>query len=148
MARVTGRWIGAAVLAVVLGFAGCEAEQAAGATDITGTYTDAFGGRHVITREAWTQSYEGSADLVFHLTKWDEAAHRVVGQNDAANAFGGGQWSRFDWASKAAVLYICQTRYDAASEAEALAATAADAADPTAGGCGGFPWTALAPAAD
>jgi hypothetical protein len=40
---------------------------------------------------------------------------------------------------------VCQTAYDKATEAEALATPPADPADPATGGCGGFPWSSFAP---
>ena len=175
MARVTGRWIGAVVLAAALGLAGCEVEEAEGTRDvaetggdpgtdpgadapedipadtpreplaIAGSYTDGFGGQHAITQATWTQAFAGSAASVFNLSQWDNGAKWVTAQNDAANGFNPGLWSRFDWTTFQDALYFCQTRYDAASEAEALAATAADPADPTTAGCAGFAWTALTP---
>lgn len=170
MARVTGRWIGGMVLVAALGFAGCEVEESDGTRDvvetgadttgadtpadvpveplaIAGDYTDGFGGQHAITQQTWTQTFAGSPASVFNLSKWDNGTKWVVGQNDAANAYNPGLWSRFDWTTFGGTLYFCQTRYDAASESEALAAAAADATDPTTAGCGGFGWTALAPAA-
>jgi hypothetical protein len=140
--------------------AGCDSESGssdqdivqtdvpAAALAITGSYTDGFGAQHEIASDAWAVTGDmgaGPVTSTFLLTGYDNAAHWVVGQNDATNAFNAGQWSRFDWATVGAILYFCQTRYDAADEAEALAATAADATDPAAGGCSGFPWTVLTP---
>jgi hypothetical protein len=170
-----GTWsswdVGAILVAVTLAFgAGCDSGNGNGNPDavqadvradvpadvsaaplaIAGSYTDAFGGQHEIASDTWVQTGDfgsGPVTSTFLLTRYDNDARWVVGQNDAANAFNPGKWSRFDWATVQAALYFCQTRYDAADEAEALAATPADATDPKTAGCGGFAWTALTPVA-
>jgi len=164
-----GTWsscgVGAILIAVTLASgAGCDSGNGNGNPDavqadvpadapaaplaIAGSYTDAFGGQHEIASDTWVQTADsgsGPVSSTFLLTRYDNSAHWVVGQNDAGNAYNPGKWSRFDWATVQAILYFCQTRYDAADEAEALAATPADPTDPTKSGCGGFSWTALTP---
>ncbi len=107
---------------------------------LTDGWDDAWGGEHVIDAFSWqmgTSSYS--------ISEVDEAGRWAVAQNGAANEWNPSAWSRFDWAWDAdASLYYCQTAYAAATEAEALATPAADAAD-LGGGCGGFSWTELRP---
>jgi len=130
---------------------GIAAEDAAApdvpveALAIVGSYTDGFGTAHEVTAERWTQTYPGAAPMVFHVTRFDNAAGWVVAQNDPANEYSGGRWSRFDWARSGAALWYCQSAYDADSEDAALAAPAADPTDPANAGCGGFGWTNLTP---
>src|SRR5690606_4727117 len=63
------------------------------------------------------------------------------------DTFAPGLWSRYDWTHVGDDLWYCQTTYDAATLADALAAPPADPADPTDGGCSGFAWSRLRPAA-
>lgn len=109
--------------------------------EITGSYTDGWGGDHEISNDTWSQ-YSGST--VFHLSQYDNANNVAIGQNDAANEYNPELWSRFDWTTDGAgQLWYCQTAYAAASEADALATAAADGSDPSTSGCGGFSWTSL-----
>lgn len=106
--------------------------------EITGSWTDDFGGTHDITEETWTMAVGG----VFHILDYDNVAGVVIAENDAANEFNPGAFSRMDWTWDAADLYFCQTAYDAATEQAARDTPAADAAD-LATGCGGFGWSGL-----
>jgi hypothetical protein len=149
-----------AIVALLSSGAGCDSDSGSSDQDaiqsdvptaalaITGSYTDGFGAQHEIASDTWAVTGDmgaGPVTSTFLLTRYDNTSHWVVGQNDATNQFNAGQWSRFDWATVGAILYFCQTRYNAADEAEALAATPADPTDPVAGGCSGFPWTVLTP---
>ena len=70
-----------------------------------------------------------------------------MGQNDAANTYNPGLYSRYDWTTDdSGQLWFCTTAYDAATEEDALNATAPDASDPATGGCSSFPWSSLTPA--
>jgi hypothetical protein len=120
-------------------------DAAAEPLGLIGSYTDAWGTAHEISAASWTQTYPGSAPMVFHVAQFDNAAGWVVAQNDAANEFSAGLWSRFDWLRDGDALWYCQSAYDAASEEAAVAAPAADRADPASSGCGGFGWTNLTP---
>ena len=109
--------------------------------EIAGTWTDSWGGGHTITNELWDQGYAS-----FQITQYDNDAMYVIARNDSANKWNPDQWSRFDWAwDGTGGLWYCQSAYDAASEADALATPAADPADPATGGCGGFSWTGMSP---
>ncbi|NOZ01038.1 MAG: hypothetical protein GXP54_04015 [Deltaproteobacteria bacterium] len=111
---------------------------------IAGSWVDDFGGTHLITNDTWTMG--ASMSGVFHITSYDNDSHYIIAHNDDANQFSPGLYSRFDWTFFDQVLYFCQSSFDAKTEDQALATAAADPTDPTAGGCGGFPWSKLTPA--
>ena len=112
--------------------------------DLVGEYIDNYDTRHTITYNSWTQGMGDTASL-FHISQYDNDAMWMVAQNDSENAWSADLWSRFDWTWHEGELWYCQTTYDAATEDDALAATAADATDPAAGGCNGFSWSKLMP---
>ena len=112
--------------------------------EIAGTYTDNFGGGHVIDDTSWTQTGFGTS--VFHISQYDNDSNFAIAQNDAANEYNPSLFSRFDWTTDSSgQLWFCQTAYDAATAADALATAAADTTDPATAGCGGFSWTMLTP---
>ena len=103
--------------------------------DLTGDYTDSWGGAHSINAFAWT-----SGSSVYHISQSDNEANWAVAQNDAANSWNPELWSKFEWTTDAnGGWFYCQSAYDAATEEDAMAA-AADASD-LATGCGGFGWS-------
>ena len=109
-----------------------------------GDYDDNFMGRHSITANTWTQSYDGSDPSLFVLTNWDESAGRFIAYNADSNGFGGGLWSAFYFAEDAAgTLFYCQAVYDGETAQDAMSADAPSADDPSTDGCGTSPWTAL-----
>lgn len=114
--------------------------------EIAGSYTDDFGAAHVVDDSSWSISYPGYSTSLFHLTQYDNAGDWAVGENDAANEFFASAWSRFDWHVDpiTSELWMCQTGYAEANEADALALTPADSTD-LAYGCGGFSWSLLTP---
>lgn len=136
------------VLAAALTFvSGCPSDDAAEADDdtgadeapdIVGTYTDEYGDTHVIDAMTWT-----NAAGVFHIDQWDDDAYWLVAQNDEANMYSPGLWSRFDWAMSGDDLYYCQSVFDGATVEAALAGSANG--DDLVMGCGGFAWTNLTP---
>jgi hypothetical protein len=105
--------------------------------EIRGTWDDSWGGSHTIDETTWV-----SGSSVFHVTSYDNEADVLIAENDAANEWNGGLWSRYDWTWSGTQLYYCQTAYGAASEAEAEGTPRADDTD-LAAGCGGFGWTEL-----
>ncbi len=109
---------------------------------IRGQYTDDFATDHTVTQSDWTSSSTYGASL-YTITAYDNTAHYLVAQNDSTNTYSPDRWSRFDWTTVGTDLWFCQTVYDAASEQAALDATPADDSDPSASGCGGFPWSQL-----
>ncbi len=109
---------------------------------IAGVYDDDFGGGHEIDESVWLQGVSGSVSS-FAVTQFDNDNRVLIAQNDDNNDFNPGLWSRFDWTRFDGALYFCQSLFDGASEADAVAATPADATDPTSTGCGGFGWSQL-----
>lgn len=113
---------------------------------IAGTYVDVFASEHVITNDTWTQTYQGYDPLVFTIVEFDNTEQVVIAQNDEANGFAPGAYSRFDWADGAdGHLYYCQSAFDAATQQDASDTPRSNDADPASTGCGGFPWTDLTP---
>lgn len=109
---------------------------------IIGNYKDDWGTSHKVTAESWTQTSGGDTSI-FAIEQYSNEDHYAIAHNSGKNAYNPSKWSRFDWTEKGGDLYFCQTVYDAASEAKALAAKPADAAKLTTDGCSGFPWTKL-----
>ncbi|HNC98117.1 MAG TPA: hypothetical protein PKW90_18440, partial [Myxococcota bacterium] len=105
--------------------------------EIRGNWVDDWGGSHSISEDLWDMS--GSS---FHISSYDNFNHYAIAQNDAANAWYPEFWSRFDWTWNGSSYYYCQTAYNAATEADALATPAANSADLSTG-CGGFSWSKL-----
>ena len=106
--------------------------------EIVGSYTDEYGDTHEITEDTWTNA-AGS----FAIAEYKNEADWLVAQNDEANEFNPGLWSRFDWAWDGDTLYYCQSVYDAETIDDAVEGSA-DATDLMTG-CGGFAWTNMTP---
>lgn len=104
-----------------------------------GVWVDDYGGAHEVDHQTVRDDYG-----TFHVLRFDAAERWLLARNDAANEFNAGLYSRFDWVEVGGVLWYCQSAFDAASEEDALAASA-NADDPATGGCGGFPWSQLTP---
>jgi len=113
---------------------------------INGTYTDNFGSDHTITNALWTMAFGSYPASYFGITVYDNAERYVIAENDAANSYYGGLFSRFDWyVDDDDGIWFCQTTFTATTEAEALATPRADDSDPANAGCSGFTWTHLNP---
>lgn len=143
-----GVWL---VFAVLPWLPGCDDDEGDDTIAIEGEYTDNFMGQHAITAETWTQSGAMIATSVFHLLEHDNSGRYAIAHNDLGNPFAEGKYSRFDWVNVGSTLYVCQTAFEAESQADAKAVDAADDTDPATKGCGvseaneGFPWSALTP---
>lgn len=111
--------------------------------EIWSTYRDNFDLTHAVTPRSWSQ---GSS--TFELTQFNNTDNFLIAQNSADNEFNPGLWSRFEWTESAGNLYFCQVSFDAASEADALAAGPADTSDPATGGCSDFAWSELTEVAE
>ncbi|HEY6727338.1 MAG TPA: hypothetical protein VI197_25060 [Polyangiaceae bacterium] len=120
--------------------------------ELIGSYEDDFGGAHTITSSAWQ-----SGSSSFHLLEFSNGEGWAITQNDCANAYFPGLYSRFDWvaveggqggaagaggAGADAATYYCQTGYNLDSAEAALELEPADSADLTEG-CNGFPWSKI-----
>jgi len=144
---LTGLWMGAA------GCGGTSTGTDAGMggdapmsadVEIEGTYSDGFA-THVIEGSRWTMS---GMDFMsgFTITHVDNDADFAIAQNDATNAFSPGLFSRFEWVTVGGDLYMCQSPFDAPTQAAALEAARPDRANPAMTGCGMFGWSLMAPA--
>ena len=109
--------------------------------EIAGSYTDDFGGTHVISSEDWLQE-NGGGTSTFAILTYDNETDTAIAQNGSDNPFSADLFSRFDWLVDGSTLYICQTAYDAETAEAADAVTPADSTDLT-GGCSGFAWSIL-----
>lgn len=107
------------------------------ALDIRGNWLDNYGGTHEISEKAWF-----SGDSIWNISQYSNFDRYIIAQNAATNTYYPNLWSRFDWAWDGQSYYYCQTGYDKASEADALALTAPNGGDLVAG-CNGFAWTQL-----
>ena len=110
---------------------------------IAGRYMDEFGGTHVVTNTRWDTSGMGFM-LGFRITRFDNTAGVAIAQNDASNMYNPSLFSRFEYFRVGSALYMCQSPYDAASEAAAMSAPASDRMN-LMSGCGGFGWSVLTP---
>ncbi|MBI2374236.1 MAG: hypothetical protein HYV07_09565 [Deltaproteobacteria bacterium] len=106
---------------------------------IEGRYVDGFGFHHVFTSTSW--SNEGSN---YRITQYSNTAMYFVAENAHDHPYNPDLWSRVDWVTAAGTLYYCQSAYDAATEAVALATARPSDTAPATTGCGGaFPWSSL-----
>lgn len=105
--------------------------------EIAGDWADGWGGSHTISDTSWV-----SGSSSYAIAVYDNDADFAVAQNAATNTYNPNLWSRFDWTWDGEALYYCQFAYDAASQADAEAATGADRSD-LAAGCNGFGWTTM-----
>jgi len=111
---------------------------------IIGTYADEYSS-HEISAEQWVIQYMNTTPTepsIFRVERFDNEAGYLVAQNDEANEYAPGAWSRFDWLLNGEELWYCQIAYEAES-AEDAEAMSADPSDPSMTGCGGFPWSLL-----
>ena len=111
--------------------------------EIIGNYMDDYMASHVISASSWTQSFGEGIPSVFNFRKVDNEQDFLIAENDAMNEYSPSLFSRFDWVVVEGNLWYCQTIFDAESAEVAEATPAADATDPSAGGCGMYPWSAL-----
>jgi hypothetical protein len=116
-------------------------DYAPGTLVIQGSYVDNFGGAHVITATMWDAS-GGGFTFIFHILEYDNSLDYIVAQNDPANSFNAGLFSRFSWTAVNGNLYYCQDVYDATTALAARSAPLPDNSD-LASGCSGFSWTLL-----
>jgi hypothetical protein len=105
--------------------------------EIVGEWETSWGATYVITDTSWVADKYSYA-----ITVYDNDADYFVAQNADTNFLDPGLWTRFDWTWDGDALYYCELVGNAASQAEAEAATEADRAD-LVEGCGGGNWLSL-----
>ncbi len=104
-----------------------------------GNWIDAWGTSHHVNGLRWV---DGWSNAFWITTVVNDTT--LVAANDLHNAFFPNKFSRFDVSVQDGATWYCQSVYDAATEAEALASRSADETD-LAAGCSGFSWTRLDP---
>ena len=110
---------------------------------ISGTYADSFNTTHTISISSWVSSHTTFGSSTYDMLTIDSTEKRLIAKNNAANGYAPNKYSAFDWILVGSQLYYCQIAYDKNTQAEAEGVAKADGSNPTSGGCGGFPWSAL-----
>lgn len=102
--------------------------------EITGRWTDSYGGMHHISEERWHQGWG-----VFTVEEYSNSDRYVIA---AAEEALGGTYNRFDWTEKEGQLYFCNIEYEAQNIEEALENENSNP-DDLESGCNDFSWSAL-----
>lgn len=106
-------------------------------------FRDDYGSTHIITDAYWQHGTKNR----YHIVKWNPARQYAIARNDAANAGERGRFTRIDWMMLDLAPYrwaFCFTVYDAPSAEAAEKTRPADRTRPRTG-CGGYPFTRMAP---
>ncbi|MFO7736386.1 MAG: hypothetical protein R6W70_09275 [bacterium] len=102
--------------------------------EITGRWTDSYGGMHHISKERWHQGWG-----VFTIEEYNNSDRYVIAVAEEAL---GGAYNRFDWTEEEGQLFFCNIEYEAQSIEEALENENSDPND-LESGCNDFSWSAL-----
>ncbi len=113
--------------------------------EIIGSYIDNLSTEHLITDESWLVDYGGLDQYYYMISQYSNESQYVIAENSPNNPPPEpGAWSRFDWTYDGnGHLWVCQTTFEARSESEALQTPAADASNPSQGGCDPYGWWRL-----
>lgn len=109
---------------------------------LQGKFKDDYGSNYSITGKEWIQD----GKIKYHLLEYNRKENYFIAQNDIANPFGAGRYTRID------IMYFenmepwtwgyCLTVFDAPSAREAARSQSADRANPRKG-CNGFPFSRM-----
>lgn len=77
---------------------------------LVGTWEDVFGDVHVVTESTW-QNPTG----LFHIAEYQNSLGRIVARNDAENPFNANKYSVFEWLTRDAQQFFCQSGLEANS---------------------------------
>jgi hypothetical protein len=138
-----------ALCPVILLLAACSAQPSAAAPragqpprQLLGRFQDDYGNHFRISDTEWVQPPHGR----FHIVLGRPEEKYLVAQNDSANSYGPGKWTRIDWmAFEGMAPYtwgFCLTGYEAAT-AQAAAATAPPVRETPRTGCNGYPFSRM-----
>ena len=108
---------------------------------LQGAFVDDYGIRYAIGPDLWAQGETAR----YHIVRWNAAERYAVARNDTANTSDGGRWTRIDWVALDGGEYAwayCYAVYDAATEADALAALPSGRDTPRTG-CNGHPFSRM-----
>ena len=109
---------------------------------VLGTFQDDYGERYDITKHYWAQLPHGK----LLIERLDLEHGFLIAQNDSANAYDPGKWSRIDWVKLEGMApwewAFCLSAYDAPTADSALATRIAQRDRPRTG-CNGHPFTRL-----
>lgn len=131
--------------------AGCKAPAITSSTPashhllpvaLLGLFKDDYGSRYTINDSMIIQRPGNT----YHLVLADTVSKFIIARNDASNPTEPGLYTRIDYMFFEGMAPwtwgYCLTVYNAKSDAEAIAATAADRTNPRKG-CNGFPFTRM-----
>jgi hypothetical protein len=109
---------------------------------VTGTFTDDYGSRHVVSDTLWQHGTRNR----YRIVRWNVAEQYLIAQNDSSNSAEKGRWSRIDWMPLTGMppytWGFCLTAWDAPTRATAEATPAPNRAAPKTG-CGGYPFSRM-----
>jgi len=110
-----------------------------GPIELVGTYTTSFG-METISEETWDNGF-----TVTTIEDWDNNANWAVLKNPADDMFFPEKHSKVVWTEVIdGKFHYCTVDFGLDTvEAARTSTKSADASEPGAGGCGGFPWTAM-----
>ena len=112
--------------------------------DLTGTYVDENGIRHLINAWEWRQEGQGDPQL-FYVAGLSNEEGWVVAENGVDNTNNPRLWSVFQWTKDSEdQLYFCQSSDTSEMKEDAIAQERADTEDLSTG-CNGAAWTAITP---
>ncbi|MBB4634017.1 hypothetical protein [Longimicrobium terrae] len=155
MTRPVRRGSRAALLLITILGAGCvrpgapspsTAVQGAPPSWLAGEFEDDYEGHHTVTRDRWRHEAYAS----YHVVRWNADGQYLIARNDSTNPSARGLWTRIDWMRLPGMppyeWAFCLSAYEAATQAEAEAATIARRDTPRTG-CNGHPFTRMKRAA-
>ncbi|MGI9628748.1 MAG: hypothetical protein ACR2QM_18075 [Longimicrobiales bacterium] len=134
-------------VAVALALGACSGREDLSALSeppafLVGEFIDDYGSRYSIRPDVWTHHPHAS----YNVVAWYIDDQFAVARNDPENPGDGNLWTRIDWVqldgSDEYRWAYCYSTYDAATQAEAVAAVPAVRATPRTG-CGGFPFSRM-----
>lgn len=146
---------GAGLLLALLAVAtACTSADSADSTDtalpateppslVLGEFNDDYGSSHRITVTTWEQLPGGR----LNIRSWHPEEGYLIAQNDSANSYAPGLWTRVDWAELPGDMEpwrwaFCLSAYEAPTAAAAESAAVARR-DSLLVGCNGHPFTRM-----
>ncbi len=138
------------LMAMAIAITGCVSTSRSAARSVSstapslvvGTFEDDHGGRHTVSTTEW---WQGSRTR-YHIVMWDTAQRFLIAQNDTANQFDAGKWTRIDWVPLVGMepykWAFCFSAYNAPTRSAAEETTIARPEAPEVG-CNGYPFSRM-----